>query len=316
MDRRVIELAREKGSGLTPPERAKSIERFLRTDFTYTTELLQQQVSDPLAHFLFERRKGHCEYFASSMAVMLRAIHIPARVVTGFQSGVFNPMTGWHIIRASDAHSWVEAWLPGRGWTSFDPTPPDPNAALRAGALWTRLLLYIDAMETLWRDWVVGYNLDQQLDLMSRVEQNSRVLNTSLSAERMKQAMDRLVEKAKPLAGYIAIFVAIAAACAVPAPRLWKMLMHRRNAARIARGKVSASDAAILYGRMLDILHRRGLEKPAWLTPSEFARIVPPSPAADLVEGITSAYHDLRYGNKPEAGVRMVQLLQELETTT
>ena len=87
---------------------------------------LSEPVSDPLAYFLFVRRKGHCEYFASSMAVMLRTLGIPSRVATGFLSGVYNPMTGWQVIRASDAHSWVEAWIPGQGWTTFDPTPSDP----------------------------------------------------------------------------------------------------------------------------------------------------------------------------------------------
>ena len=60
------------------------------------------------------------------MAVMLRTLGIPSRVATGFLSGVYNSMTGWQVIRASDAHSWVEAWIPGQGWTTFDPTPSDP----------------------------------------------------------------------------------------------------------------------------------------------------------------------------------------------
>ncbi len=62
------------------------------------------------------------------MAVMLRTLGIPSRVVTGFQSGVFNPINGLQVVRASDAHSWVEAWIAGRGWTTFDPTPADPRA--------------------------------------------------------------------------------------------------------------------------------------------------------------------------------------------
>ena len=316
IDRRIIELSRAKGTGAAPVQRAKAIEKYLRTEFSYTTDLLQQQVKDPLAHFLFERRKGHCEYFASAMAVMLRSIHIPARVVTGFQSGVYNPMTGWHIIRASDAHSWVEAWLPGRGWTTFDPTPPDPNAALRAGALWTRVLLYLDAAETVWRDWVVGYNLEQQLDLMSRVERGGRLLETTFFADRVKEFSDRMVEAVKPLVVYFVGLFVVAILGFVFGPRLWKLVLHRRNAARISRGEVVASDAAILYARMLEVLRQRGLEKPGWLTPGEFARIVPPSPTAELVQDITSAYHDLRYGNKPDAGPRMVQLLQDLETAS
>ena len=79
--------------------------------------------ADPLADFLFERRKGHCEYFASAMAVMLRTLGIPSRLVTGFQGGAYNPVSGWSVVRASDAHSWVEAWIDGRGWITFDPTP-------------------------------------------------------------------------------------------------------------------------------------------------------------------------------------------------
>ena len=63
----------------------------------------------------FERKKGHCEYFASALAVMLRTQDIPSRVITGFQSGVFNPMSGLQVIRTSDAHSWVEG-LPTGSW--------------------------------------------------------------------------------------------------------------------------------------------------------------------------------------------------------
>ena len=90
--------------------KARAIERHLRHDYGYTLELPPETVRDPLANFLFVRKKGHCEYFASAMAVMLRTLGIPSRVVTGFQSGVFNPLTGWQVVRASDAHSWVEAW--------------------------------------------------------------------------------------------------------------------------------------------------------------------------------------------------------------
>ena len=62
------------------------------------------------------------------MAVMLRSQGIPARLATGFQSGVYNPVSDLWLVRASDAHSWVEAWIPGYGWRTFDPTPADPNA--------------------------------------------------------------------------------------------------------------------------------------------------------------------------------------------
>ena len=129
------------------------------------------ETADPLAYFLFTRRKGHCEYFASAMAVMLRSLEIPARMATGFQSGVYNPVSDLWLVRASDAHSWVEAWIPGRGWTTFDPTPPDPNPP--GFALLTRLTLYLDAAETFWQQWVVDYDLSRQGALAYRMEQGA-----------------------------------------------------------------------------------------------------------------------------------------------
>ena len=148
LDPRIPELARAMTAGAaTDLERARAIERRLRADYGYTLELPDHEVADPLAYFLFTRKKGHCEYFASAMTVMLRTAGIPARLATGFQSGVYNPITDFWLVRASDAHAWVEAWIPGHGWTTFDPTPPDPNR--RGFALLTKLGLYLDAAEHL-----------------------------------------------------------------------------------------------------------------------------------------------------------------------
>ena len=147
------------GPRTSPGARPRACENYLRTHYGYTLELPEMEPEDPLAFFLFHRKKGHCEYFASAMAVMLRVLGIPSRVVTGFQSGVYNPISGPQLIRSSDAHSWVEAWLPDRGWTTFDPTPPDPNAAQISP--WTRLSFYTDAVDVFWQDWVLNYNLER-----------------------------------------------------------------------------------------------------------------------------------------------------------
>jgi len=95
----------------------------LRHHYRYTLHLPTTAPKDPLANFLFERKEGHCEYFASAMAVMLRSLAIPSRVVNGFRGGEFNDLNGQYVVRASDAHSWVEAYFPGHGWVGFDPTP-------------------------------------------------------------------------------------------------------------------------------------------------------------------------------------------------
>src|SRR5262249_44327080 len=148
---------------------ARAIERGLRTTYGYTLQLPDRDIPDPLAYFLFTRKKGHCEYFASAMAVMLRSLGIPARLATGFQSGIYNSVSDLWLVRASDAHSWVEAWIPGRGWTTFAPTPPDPSA--RGGlSIFTSMALYLDAAETFWQQWVVTYDIARQGALAGRVE--------------------------------------------------------------------------------------------------------------------------------------------------
>src|SRR5439155_1103305 len=82
-------------------------------------------------------KAGHCEYFASSMAILLRAAGIPTRVINGFLLGEYNPVGRDYIIRESDAHSWVEVYISGKGWVEFDPTPPDPNH--REVDLWMKI---------------------------------------------------------------------------------------------------------------------------------------------------------------------------------
>jgi hypothetical protein len=314
-DTRILELARDLGRGTTDVDRAHAIELWLQTRLSYTTDLPAERSADPLAQFLFERRKGHCEYFASAMAVMLRAIHIPARVVTGFQSGTYNPMTGWQVIRASDAHSWVEAWIPDTGWTTFDPTPPDMRGSQGASAVWSKLMLYVDALDTMWRDWVVNYNLESQVDLVSRIERRSRLMGTgSRFAEAIQWAVRDGASWARNFIVAGGGLLILGAFGWIFGPPLMEWLRSRQQTARLSRGQVVASDAALLYLRMLKVLRRRGLEKPGWLTPAEFARIVPPTSSdARLVEQITEAYHDLRYAGRAEAGPRMIQLLQELE---
>jgi transglutaminase-like putative cysteine protease len=314
VDPRVNRLALEVGGSGQPAEvRARKIESYLRTKFGYTTELLESPVPDPVAHFLFERRRGHCEYFASSMAVMLRTMGIPSRVITGFQSGVFNPVSGWQMIRASDAHSWVEAYLPDRGWLVFDPTPPDPNA--RRVSVWTHLLLYADAAEVFWQDWVLNYDLDRQLILASRMEQSSRTFSLEGLDRFRNSLMTWKADSVNRVRAHGAPF-AVGLITAVvlfllrrPVLQWWRA---RQRVQKLRRGEVGASDATLLYLRMLAILRRRGVEKPAWLTPSEFVRVLPGETAL-LVEDLTAAYNDLRFGGDRSAAQRMMQLLDRLE---
>lgn len=318
VDQRVIKIAADVTHGAkTDSDKAKALERYLQSEFAYSLEPLERQVDDPLAYFVCERKKGHCEYFASALAVMLRLQWIPSRVVTGFQGGTLNPVSGWHVIRASDAHSWVEAWIPGKGWVEFDPTPSDTSAVASQG-LWTRMTMILDAAETFWQDWVVGYDLDRQVTLAIEVERTSRNVRwTGLEA-----AWQRLHKMAAaPLdwspTNVIAGLVVVGGGLVLwlIGPALLARLKAMRRMRRVARGESTASDAELLYRDLLVVLHKRGVEKPAWMTPLEFCGTLGQSPLAVPVREFTLGYYEFRFGGASGRAPQLALLLDRIRET-
>ena len=311
LDARIAPLARQLTSGASGvAAQARLLEQNLRRNYGYTLEMLQKPVADPLAHFLFERKQGHCEYFASAMTVMLRTLGIPARVVTGFQSGTFNTITGWQVVRASDAHSWVEAWIEGRGWTTFDPTPPDPNAG-SLNPFFSRLSMISDALSQYWQDWVVGYDLTRQVELASRMQATGRRFRMP-DFDGLFPGVSNAAESSWKIGLSVIGAVGLIALLWFAAPWLVKLWHQRLRAERLRRGDGKKADATILYEQLLAALARRGFEKPAWLTPNEFVAVLPPSPMADLVADATGAYNELRFGGRPSAAPKMLLAIEQI----
>ncbi|MCK9199673.1 MAG: DUF3488 and DUF4129 domain-containing transglutaminase family protein [Gallionella sp.] len=161
---------------------------FNRENFSYTLEPPLLTGMNNIDEFLFESREGFCEHYAGSFVFLMRAAHIPARVVTGYQGGEYNEVGGYYIVRQSDAHAWAEVWLSGQGWVRIDPTAaiaptriernlaaavPD-NAALpfmaRSAPQWLRdLRLNWDAVANRWNQWVLGYNSELQFAFLTRL---------------------------------------------------------------------------------------------------------------------------------------------------
>jgi len=315
LDPRIPQLARavtlSNGSDL---ERARAIEHHLRTSFGYTLQLPKREAADPLAYFLFTRKKGHCEYFASAMAVMLRSLGIPARLATGFQSGVYNPMSDLWLVRASDAHSWVEAWIPGHGWTTFDPTPPDPDAS--SAALLAKLDLYLDAAETFWKQWVVGYDSGQQGSLIDQFQQGARRLGIRWFDSVNGFQSDWLSHSTRWIGRYrirIVLALVIGFWILAAGPPLVRLFRIRWRVTRVRRGQASAGDATLLYQRMLHVMKRRGYQKPAWFTPSEFAASLSSTELGVAVGEFTATYNAVRFGGRTEVAPRLSILLEQLE---
>ena len=307
IDGRIRALARA-WAGVGPDEvEAQRIQAHLRTQFRYTLDTPRIPTRDPLANFLFVRKAGYCEYFASAMAVMLRSLGVPARVATGFQSGYFNDVSGMYVIRASDAHAWVEAWLEGQGWRTFDPTPPDTS---QHQGLFARFDMYLDAADSKWQQWVVSYDFLHQLELANRFQE---LLRSWARAGQLGSGPWTAHDFRKALvwAGRGLALGVIVVLLVVFGPRYWRDFNRQRQLRRIARTGGAPSDARVLYERMLDLLARRGYQKPAWFTPAEFACGLPVGVNNDVVL-FTRLYNEARYGGDASLNVRMTELLDRI----
>ncbi|PYS70146.1 MAG: hypothetical protein DMF73_13460, partial [Acidobacteria bacterium] len=152
---------------LTRYDEARAIESYLRENYGYTLDL-KAGGPDPLADFLFHVKQGHCEYFATAMAVMLRTQGIASRVVNGFLPGEYNEAANAFTVRQSDAHSWVEVYFPqANSWVTFDPTPPAGRTSHERNGLTGYLSKYSEALELMWFQYVVGYDKQEQHSLVT-----------------------------------------------------------------------------------------------------------------------------------------------------
>lgn len=164
------------------------LKRFHEQEYVYTLNPPRLSEGDSVDDFLFESRRGFCEHYAGAFAALMRAAGIPARVVTGYQGGEFNPNGGYWIVRQSDAHAWAEVWLPATGWLRVDPTaaiapqriergiegvrPRAANGLSFAGRgmpLLRNLGLMWDGMNNRWNQWVLGYSTTRQTELLKEL---------------------------------------------------------------------------------------------------------------------------------------------------
>ena len=304
-----------------PFDKSVALESYLRRNFGYTLNLAGKPGADPLAQFLFVTKAGHCEYFSSAMALMLRTLGIPSREVNGFLPGEFNDLAGDYIVRASDAHSWVEAYFPGSGWITFDPTPP---ADASNGGLFSRLNLYLDWMQLNWNEWVVNYDFAHQMLMAKNVRQNSTDYSESLRRW-FRRAQDRgmagltewqrrhaLLSKVFPVALVLLLvmlrfdWIRSAVSWLSLALQMRQPTAHRNNPQLASR----------LYSEMLRVLEKRGYTRAETQTPGEFAATLPLQPGLRSAVGeFTSLYAEARFGGAVCDAFRLRALLEQIRST-
>ncbi len=316
LDSRIRALTEQITAGAaTDYDKAVAIEQYLGRHYRYTLDMGYRTPADPLAYFLFERKEGHCEYFASAMAIMLRTVGVPSRVVNGFRGSEYNDLTSSYIVRARNAHSWVEAYLGGQ-WVSFDPTPPDPRAS---GSRWQRFLLYVDAAREFWREWVVLYDFERQHTLTTAAVAESQGLFARAS-RRLRLAYDALLRGARGVMegtvdapktwganGAAAIMVVL---LLINLPRLLRMLQRRRLAQNPQRAPQAA--ASIWYARLTARLARRGWRKSPSQTPQEFASTISDPVLAAPVTQFTAHYERARFGDSADDAACLPALFERI----
>jgi hypothetical protein len=243
------------------------MEAWFKTRFSYSLAAADNR--QDLASFLWTTQAGNCEYFASAMTLLLRRLGIPSRLVVGFLAAEWNEFGRFFDVRQSDAHAWVEAYLPGQGWTAFDPTPADVldrGGSSLLAMVWGRFRRGLDAVESRWYRYIVGYDPETRASLFLLIG----------------RAFSRLI---LPLGG-AAFLIAVLAVLGTKAG-----ILRRRRPKRRPR-----SLRRHFYYRVLDKLERAGFERPPGQTAADWAAdVVRKRPDLSELAGLTETFYSVRY---------------------
>jgi transglutaminase-like putative cysteine protease len=299
---------------------AAAIERHLRTQFSYTLDLTDArriiEGQDPLVAFLYDLKRGHCEYFAGAMALMCQSLGMQARVVTGFKCDEFNgtPGAGYYIVRQAHAHAWVEVRTP-QGWVTYDPT--SGNDAGRAElTLWQRVKHLFNYMEFTYANSVIAFDNTNQENLINSVE--TRMTNSMYRGVGWAQSLKAFLESEQfdYLTSHLVFVLVGLILLALVGFVGWFLLEKwalRRRAKRIGLESLPAAERLRLarqlewYDDLLQLLAEHRIARPRHLTALEFSRSLTflPAGAYETVRRLAKLYNRVRFGHAElDAGQR------------
>ncbi|MFO8072380.1 MAG: transglutaminaseTgpA domain-containing protein [Polyangia bacterium] len=283
---RLVELAGELAGEGSPGERARRLVDGLRGRFRYADRPRpgegQGSGETPLDRFLFSRRSGTCEHFATALTLMLRAEGIEARMVTGFATAEWNPLGEYWAVRLRSAHAWTEARLGGR-WVTLDATPPAPGN--RGDEEVSTLALLLDAVRMRWHRYVIGFDTSSQMEIVERLRRVWR--GSSGSLPDLPRPPGRLIGLGLAavagllLAGWLAL-------------RWWRGRRGRRPGLNSVQRR-ERGEATRLYLDLQRRLESLGLPRPAGTTPREHAAAVEPELGSEPMF-LTCRYNEVRFG--------------------
>ncbi|MCB9538278.1 MAG: DUF3488 domain-containing protein [Myxococcales bacterium] len=309
------------GDATTVGEAVDRLERHLRSDYAYTLDLQRDPSLPPVEDFLFVQRKGHCEYFATAMVIMLRAVGIPARSVNGFLGGTWNAYGGYLAVKQGNAHAWVEVLLPeercsGPGactwvehWLTRDPTPAGAAVTASTGLLDT-LQQYADALRLRWYKYVIEYDLEQQIGALATLRRAWRAAFGE-PGDRKGRGRGGQAPSGRRVLGW-ALAVLLGAAI------LWLAFRRLRagppDAAAVAERRTAA--VATLYAEMARQYGALGLARGPTTTASEYLRQLErrAAPQLDIARDIIDLYEAVRFGGAAPDPARTAALGRAVRT--
>jgi transglutaminase-like putative cysteine protease len=293
---RIGVLAHQWTDGLpTERQKALAIEEHLKKDFRYDLSRPSGGKPEPIDDFLFNSKAGHCEFFSTAMALMLREIGIPSRNVMGFLGGTYNHFGRYYAVRQGDAHSWVEAYLgDAHGWVTFDPTPTAGAQPLveKAGT-YVYVRDFIEALSQRWNRYVVGYDLSTQHNMLQSARDSYNQLR---HRSRLDQGAAGVLTKPS-------IVGLIVAALCVGGYVLWSRRKKKKpvvpnRSAKDEREAQRQEAVASLYKSLELVMAAHGISRPASLPPLRHAEQVSDHPLGKDVIDLTREYLELRFGGR------------------
>ena len=286
---------------------AENIAHHLQTTFQYTLDLTRESQwgkRDPMVAFLYDFKKGHCEYFAGAMTLMCQSLGIRSRMVVGFRCDDYNPYGQYYTVRQSQAHAWVEV-LTANGWMSFDPTSGRESIPSEA-SLYQKSKHFLDFLEYTWANSVIAYDSANRDNLINTVDE--RITNSAIHGSVAFSTIRPLLEKiigiiatvvVEPL--MIILTIVMIGAVAWFTWERWKLW---RRATRIGLDNLPATDQARLlrqlgfYDDLLQLLEKRQIIRPKHQTPMEFSESLSflPSEPFSVIRRLTNLFYRIRYG--------------------
>jgi hypothetical protein len=287
----VVALARQICAGTrSPEEKVLRVIGYLQGNFTYSLNPKRDRRFLPLEDFLLHSREGYCEHFATAAALLLRGTGVPTRLVSGFLNGEWNSLGRYFMVRQRDAHTWIEAYLPDKGWVPFDPTPAAHAQAL--APVITSLYRYYDFLKLKWNRYIIRYSRRDQIRILLALHQKVMGLRLFPHSSLFPGAQ----KKASRPSPYILAVTALVACILFIA---WRWKKGKRQTGIKRAGKLPSE--IFFYLTTVKILKKKKIPKQATETPWEFADRVGKSAATIFpsLERVTSLYYRVRFGLIP-----------------